>query len=321
MKKYRALCLFSVIAVVAACTDKQPPDSVGTSSTSVISAGDLISNATLERDVYRRYLSARELPELRAIVDKPEVQQELILDYHSDRVLAEHAESLGIGNLDIIRERIARSARKILINGLVDKITEEMQYPSEAQLEDLAHEHYLRHERSFRFEERRRVAHILLKDQSNCPCDIPSVEERLEMVEARLEAGDDFAELAREFSDDPGTAEQGGELPTLAEQNGKLIKNFELAVFDLQEEGELSRPFKTNFGVHIVKLLEILPGRKIPFEEVREDLIEQMKKNLLTSELEKIRANAYPRLDSLNLDMLNEVVRELVEQKKADQGS
>lgn len=312
MNHSRITCLL-LAAGLSAC---QPiSDQSDTSSVNdAISSGARMAQTALAEADYRRYFSARELAELKSIVDKPNVQQELVLDFHSDTVLANYAESLGIHDQDVVRERIARSTRKILINGLVDRVTANYEYPPENQLEDLAHEHYLRHKDAFRTPQGRRVAHILFKDQSDCSCDIPSIAERIEIVQEQIEGGADFAELAKEYSAD-STAEDGGELPFLVHQDGKTVEPFELAVFDLGVPGDISEPFPTRFGVHLVKLLEIVPGKQRPFEEVREQIIASKKQALINSELEKLRSDAYPSLDSLDLERLNNVIRDLIEQR------
>ena len=69
-----------------------------------------------------------------------------------------------------------------------------------------------------------------------------------------LKDGADFAELAKEYSSDAGSAKRGGELPAFGV--GEMVEPFEVAAFALNTPGELSRPVKTRFGYHIIKLIE-----------------------------------------------------------------
>lgn len=78
-------------------------------------------------------------------------------------------------------------------------------------------------------------------------------------VEAKLAAGEDFAALAQQYSDDPGSAADGGELGWFAKDQG-LVKEFEDAAFALQP-GEISEPVKTQFGYHIIQVEERDPAR------------------------------------------------------------
>lgn len=93
--------------------------------------------------------------------------------------------------------------------------------------------------------------HILLK-----PSAILSKEDairQLQELKQRIEAGEDFAELAIEFSDDPGSAVQGGDLGW--QPPGTFDPTFQ-EVLDSLDPGEISEPFETQFGIHLAQLLD-----------------------------------------------------------------
>lgn len=114
---------------------------------------------------------------------------------------------------------------------------------------------------------------------------VPSREEA-EAVIARLQAGEDFAELARELSQDPGSGPRGGDLGCVA--LGRFVPEFERAALAL-EPGQISQPVETQFGWHVIRLNDRLPARVRPFEEVRDQIraeiegraIERYVKNLV----------------------------------------
>jgi peptidyl-prolyl cis-trans isomerase D len=108
--------------------------------------------------------------------------------------------------------------------------------------------------------ERRRVAHILVR--------VPTVggsaaedKARAKAVAAleRIKGGADFAQVAREVSEDAATAPRGGDLGAMA--RGELVAPFEEVAFNLKP-GELGGPVRTGFGFHVIKLLEIIPGSR-----------------------------------------------------------
>ncbi len=72
-----------------------------------------------------------------------------------------------------------------------------------------------------------------------------------------LKAGADFAEMAKKYSDDRGTSSKGGELPYFGA--GRMIPEFEKAAFSLQNIGDVSKPIKTFYGYHIIKLIDVKP--------------------------------------------------------------
>jgi len=94
-----------------------------------------------------------------------------------------------------------------------------------------------------------------------------------EDVKRQLEEGGDFAELARQNSDDPGSAEKGGDLG--CNPKGGFVPEFDDAVFSAKK-GDLLGPVKTQFGFHLIEVTDIRPPGETPFEEVRPQIEEQL---------------------------------------------
>lgn len=92
-------------------------------------------------------------------------------------------------------------------------------------------------------------------------------------IVSRLDAGEEFAALAKELSDDPGSAANGGDLGFFG--RGIMAPEFENAVYALQP-GELSEPVKSPFGFHVIELVEIRPETATPLAEVRDELTDQL---------------------------------------------
>lgn len=98
------------------------------------------------------------------------------------------------------------------------------------------------------------VAHIMLKINQDAPeKEQKSAEKKIKNIYTQLTKGADFAELARKYSEDENSAAEGGKMPWLTA--GQIVKSFEDAAFALQK-GEMSQPVRTEFGWHIIKLLD-----------------------------------------------------------------
>ena len=126
----------------------------------------------------------------------------------------------------------------------------------------------------FRTAEERRGRHILVVvDASRGDAD---ARVRADEVARQLAAGGDFALLAAEYSDDPGSAGRGGDLGFAG--RGTYVDAFEEALFSLQT-GEVSPPVKTEFGYHLVELQEVRAGSERTFAEARGQLVEELRQN------------------------------------------
>jgi peptidyl-prolyl cis-trans isomerase SurA len=112
------------------------------------------------------------------------------------------------------------------------------------------------------------VAHIMLKGdfEKNAPL--------ISNIKKQLDEGADFAQMAKDYSQDTGTATKGGVLPRFG--SGRMIPEFEKVAFSLENEEAISDPFKTGFGWHIIKLLRKYPvGSYDEVEEVIKAKVEQ----------------------------------------------
>lgn len=109
----------------------------------------------------------------------------------------------------------------------------------------------------------------------------------------QIEDGADFAELATEHSDDPGSASNGGLLPEFTQ--GRMVPPFEQAAFSL-EPGEVSDVVQTRFGYHIIKVEEKSGGDSIPFDEIQAQLgpyLRQQKQDTeIRSYIDDLKADA-----------------------------
>ena len=118
------------------------------------------------------------------------------------------------------------------------------------------------------------VAHILISnDQELSKTDDP--EGKINEIYAKIEQGEKFEDLAAQFSDDTRSSDREGLLPMFGV--GRMVPEFEKAAFDLKEDGEISKPFATPYGWHIIKRIRHAPIGS--FESVEAELIQKIKKD------------------------------------------
>ena len=172
------------------------------------------------------------------------------------------------------------------------------------------------------------VAHIMFKKNKNTS-DNSNVKEKINEIYTKLNDGEDFAELAERFSEDRSTAVKGGRLPPFGV--GKMVPEFEEIAFSLNKPAEYSRPFETDFGWHIISLIN---KNDIPsFNDVKKEiknkisrdsrgelskisLIDKLKNNYKVknnvNNFKKLRKFAYKNVKLSNWDGINDIDSEVL---------
>ena len=116
------------------------------------------------------------------------------------------------------------------------------------------------------------VAHIMIQSKGG---DDDESKEKINEVYAKLQQGDAFDFLARQHSDDRNSAIRGGRLAKFS--SNRMIKSFSDVAFALEKEDDISKPFKTQYGWHIVKLIKKHPVRS--YDQVKEELTKRIEKS------------------------------------------
>ncbi len=106
-------------------------------------------------------------------------------------------------------------------------------------------------------------------------------EDAAKKAKQELDNGADFAAVAKKYSTDPSTKDKGGELPAFSRE--QVVPEWAKEVF-ARNAGETTGIFKTSFGYHIVKVLEKIPAKQKPFEQVKDSI----KQRLLATEKDKV---------------------------------
>ena len=184
-----------------------------------------------------------------AVSDEVVVTEEMIAAYYDENpALYQTPETADVEYVELLRSEISSQVSI-----------------SESQLRD----YYEDSKSRFEQDEQRRARHILILFDD----DEDAAEAQANAVLARLQNGESFAELAAEFSQDGGTAQNGGELGALTRT--QLPDELGATIFTM-DSGELAGPVRGDFGFHIVRLDEILESGPLPFEQVRASLLSEL---------------------------------------------
>ena len=124
------------------------------------------------------------------------------------------------------------------------------------------------------------VAHIMVKNDTTV---LRNAKDKIDDIYKKLEQGDDFATIAKDHSDDISSAQKGGVLPRFG--TGRMIESFENEAFGLENEGDFSEPFESDYGWHILKLLKKYPIP--PYDDLHAKLESKVKNGSRSSYVER----------------------------------
>lgn len=219
--------------------------------------------------------SARVPAETRGVVlSRPETVTQAATNLYVRRAMAQQAEADGLAADPVVQAAIRIARDKVLSDALLEKMDRE-NTPSDMALEGLARNIYRAQPDRYSLPEQVHVRHILIagKDEKS--------REKAEKLLKDLQGGANFADLAKEHSADPGSAQRGGDLGSFAK--GRMVPEFDKAAFELKSPGELSGIVTTQFGLHILQLVERQAPRTRPYDEVRKDIMAEVRSGVLQS--------------------------------------
>jgi peptidyl-prolyl cis-trans isomerase D len=168
--------------------------------------------------------------------------------------------------------------------------------------EDDLRKYYAENAARFTLAEERRASHVLINAAKDAPAaERSQAKAKAEALLAELRKNPtSFAEVAKKNSNDTASAERGGDLDFFA--RGAMVKPFEDAAFAMKP-GEISNLVETDFGFHIIRLDAVRGGDKKPFDAVRAEIEDEVKKQLAQKKYaeaaEQFTNTAYEQADSL----------------------
>jgi peptidyl-prolyl cis-trans isomerase C len=252
--------------------------------------GPLVDRQVLDQMIQLQLLDAKATPAdkaaARALAEKR-------LEEAKTRFGSEEALNRQLKVMDTTREEVlsnwceAATAEAVLKRELKVNITDED-----------ARKYYDDNPARFEEPERVRASHILLMTtdpitHAELTADQKAAKyKELEGILKRARAGEDFAKLAKEYSEDPGSKDKGGEY-TFA--RGQMVAEFEAAAFSLNTN-QVSDIITTRYGYHIIKLSEKIPARKVEFakavSDIKDGLTQQAVQKQLPDYMAKLKKEA-----------------------------
>jgi peptidyl-prolyl cis-trans isomerase D len=156
-------------------------------------------------------------------------------------------------------------------------LTQDALLPQVSMTPEEVRQQYQSTEKTYTQEEQRDAAHILIAVKPDATdAEREAARKKAEDIAAQAKAAPaKFADLAKQYSQDPGSAAQGGDLGS--NPRGTMVKPFDDAVFAMKP-GEIVGPVQSDFGYHVIKLVGITPARVRPFDEVRAQIETDLKR-------------------------------------------
>jgi peptidyl-prolyl cis-trans isomerase C len=232
----------------------------------------------------------------------PESVEQFLDDMIAERLFLAEARRRKIDRDEELREEVERYREQLMVEKLLSQEVLAVSPPSPTEVEEF----WTANREFFAVPELTRLSHILIR-----PGEDESEEETVERcreIRARLEAGEDFAELAEEFSQG-SSAIRGGDLGYFRED--QIIPEFRSAAGEL-ELGEISDPVRTEYGYHLLTVTDLKPPREKTLEESREEVIAVLLAEKRKARFETVRAAL---ADSAEIRKN----RDLIERLQADQ--
>ncbi len=218
------------------------------------------------------YMVQNAPPQMKILLKhQPKLKENLLKRWAQITLLSLAAKQQGLDQNPEVKVRIRDTIDQILAQEyLFRRVLSKVEKPTEEE----AKEYYEKHKNLYIEPEAIHARHILipvLKDAS--PKEDKEALKKAQEIRKRILKGEDFAALAKEYSVDPGTRDKGGDLGFFT--RGQMIEEFEKAAFALRP-GEISQPVRTPFGYHIIKVEEKRPAKQKSYEEVKEQIKQEL---------------------------------------------
>lgn len=225
-------------------------------------------------------------------------------DFMLYKALATKAQSLGLDKSPEIQKLLEMNEQRILGATYLADYLDKLELPD---FEKVALETYTLNKKQYMQQETVRAQHILINFQDD---ENKSQKYADEVREIALNGGKSFSDLAKEYSQDPSVSQNSGDLGFF--DRSQMVPAFSEAAFALKVD-EISQPVKTQYGWHIVKVIDKKPARLLDFSEVKDNLISKARQDFRDqARNDKLRETVYTAKLKVNQDLIKKVTDELL---------
>jgi peptidyl-prolyl cis-trans isomerase C len=190
-------------------------------------------------------------PNLKQMASDKRMQKEFLEQLATSHLIYQEGINKGVDKEPAVKEQIEDAKHKIILAALLQReIESRIKPPTDKDIE----QYYQTHADEFKQEKQVRARHILVENESTAKA-----------IEAKLKAGANFEDLAKQDSKCPSSA-KGGDLGFFT--RNRMVKEFADVAFKLKK-GETSAPVKTKFGYHIIQVTDIKDAGNTPLSEVK----------------------------------------------------
>jgi parvulin-like peptidyl-prolyl isomerase len=222
-------------------------------------------------------------PQLQAMVQSNEqMKKELINRWVDINVITQEAMAEKIDRDPLVALKIDEMRNRTLVEAL---LTRRIDTQAPVPQEEIA-AYYEKNSSEFEQGEQVQAQHILIRLDPNASDEEKSkARKTIDEIAVKLKAGESFANLAQQYSEDPGSNSKGGNLGYFG--RGQMVKEFEDACFAIKP-GETSPPVQTSFGWHLIHVLDRKGPEKLPLAKVCKEIEAKLKGDRNDKALQKL---------------------------------
>jgi peptidyl-prolyl cis-trans isomerase C len=237
-----------------------------------------VNGVSITTDDYQKAIASVP-PQSRAQLANPDEKKKFVNILVDRELLTQEGKKAGMDKDPVFLDEVEQAKKEILVNMMVQKLNKD-------KVTDQAIRSYFN--KNIKDFQMIHAAHILVK-----------TEEEAKKIKKELSAGGNFEELAKKYSTDTSNAQRGGDLSFFNRK--QMVKPFADLAFTLKPN-EMGGPIKTQFGFHLIKVLEV---KNPKFEELTQENTRAIRSEVLNSEIEKMKSAGKVKLNQDVLKKLN----------------